>query len=87
MLNEILLDQRISKDNKKRVYNSVVKHIITYGSEELQLKRQAQEMLKSTEMDSWRSSARISRRERIRNERVREIIGAEGTIVWYVISV
>lgn len=81
MLNGILWDQRISKDNKKRIYNSVVKPIITYGSEVWQLKKRTQEMLKATEMDFWRRSAGISRRERVRNERVREIMGVEGTIV------
>jgi hypothetical protein len=35
----------------------------------------------ATEMDYWRRVVGISRRERIRNENVREIIRADGNIV------
>ncbi|CAH0383863.1 unnamed protein product [Bemisia tabaci] len=80
MLNGIPRDKRISEDNKKRIYNSVVRPIMTYGSGVWQLKMRTQEMLKATEMDFWRRLAGISRRERIRNERVREVMGVEGTI-------
>ena len=51
MLNGIQWDQRISKDKKRRIYNVVVKSIITYGCEVWQLKKQTQDMLRATEMD------------------------------------
>ena len=38
-------------------------------------------MLRATEMDFWRRFAGISRRERIRNEKVCEIMGVKNTIV------
>ena len=81
MLNGVLWDQRISKENKRRIYNAIVKSIITYGSEVWQLKKRSEDILRATEMDFWRRSAGISRRERVRNERVRGIMGVEEDIV------
>ncbi|XP_030749700.1 uncharacterized protein LOC115877593 [Sitophilus oryzae] len=81
MLNGVLWDQGISKTNKKNIYNTVVKSIITYGSEVWQLKSRTENMLLATEMDYWRRSAGKSKREQITNNRVREIMRAEHTIV------
>ena len=81
MLNGVLWDQSISKETKRKIYNVIVKSIVTYGSEVWQLKKRTEDMLRATEMDFWRRSAGISRRERIRNERVREIMGVEKDIV------
>ena len=81
MLNGVLWDQRISKETKRKIYNVIVKSIVTYGSEVWQLKKRTEDMLRATEMDFWRRSAGISRRERIRNEKVREIMGVEKDIV------
>jgi hypothetical protein len=63
-----LWDQGISKDNKKRIYNTIIKSIVTYSSEIWPLKERSENMLLTTEMDFWRRSAGRSRRERIRNE-------------------
>lgn len=81
MMNGILWDQSISKTNKQRIYNTILKSILTYGSEVWQIKQRSENMLLATEMDFWRRSAGISRRDHIRNERIREIMGAEHTII------
>lgn len=81
MLNTILWDQKISKENKHRIYNTIVKSIVTYGSEVWQLKEKSMKTLEATEMDYWRRSAGKSRLERIRNERIREVMGIKHTIV------
>ena len=81
MMNGILWDQTISKVNKKRIYNSIIKSILTYGSEVWQLKKRSQDILKATEMDYWRRSAGVSRKDHVRNERIREIMGVENNIV------
>ena len=81
MLNGVLWDQSISKETKRKIYNVIVKSIVTYGSEVWQLKKRTEDMLRATEMDFWRRSAGISRRERIRNVKVREIMGVEKDIV------
>ncbi|XP_030764607.1 uncharacterized protein LOC115888880 [Sitophilus oryzae] len=81
VLNGVLRDQGISKANKKNIYNTVVKSIITYGSEVWREKQNRENMLSATEMDYWRRSAGKTKREQITNNRVREIMGAEHTIV------
>ncbi|XP_044760889.1 uncharacterized protein LOC123318344 [Coccinella septempunctata] len=92
MMNGILWDQSISKSNKHRIYNTILKSIVTYGSEVWQMKQRSEKMLLATEMDFWQRSAGISRRDRVRNERVREIMGSKHTItddiktkqlIWY----
>lgn len=81
MLNGVLWDKNISKENKKRIYNTIVKSIVTYSSEVWPIKAKTEKMLMATEMDFWRRSAGRSRIERIRNERIREIMGVKSNIV------
>lgn len=81
MLNGVLWDQRISKENKRRIYNAIVKSIVTYGCEVWPMKQRTREVLEATEMDFWRRSAGISRKDRVRNETVRDIMDAKQTIV------
>ena len=45
------------------------------------MKQRTREVLEATEMDFWRRSAGISRKDRVRNETVREIMDAKQTIV------
>lgn len=68
-LNSILWDQHISKSNKHRIYNTIIKSIITYGSEVWQLKASTERTLEATEMDFWRRASGISRLERFTNNR------------------
>lgn len=76
LLNNVLWDQGISKDNKKRIYKTIIKSIVTYSSE-----KRSENMLLTTEMDFWRKSAGKSRRERIRNERIRKIMNVNTIII------
>jgi hypothetical protein len=46
-----------------------------------QLGKSEEQRIMATEMDYWRRAAGISRLERIRNERVREIMRVDGNIV------
>ncbi|PSN39623.1 hypothetical protein C0J52_13800 [Blattella germanica] len=70
-LNNILWDRDITSKTKTNIYNSIVKSTITYGSETWHLKSGAIQKLHSTEMDFWRRSARISRRDKIKNTVIR----------------
>ncbi|XP_030752234.1 uncharacterized protein LOC115879478 [Sitophilus oryzae] len=71
ILNGILWDKNITIENKKRIYNSIVKSIITYTSEVWPLKQKAERTLKDTEMDFWRRSVGKSRNDKIPNETIR----------------
>lgn len=81
MLNTVLWDQNISKENKHRIYNAIVKSIVTYGSEVWQLKEKSIKTLEATEMDYWRRAAGKSRLEKVRNERIRELMHVKHTMV------
>lgn len=81
LLNSILWDQSISNNNKHRIYNAIVKSIITYSSEVWQIKERYKRKLEATEMDFWRRSAGKSRLERVTNNRIREIMNVKHTIV------
>lgn len=80
MLNSVLWDNKISKTNKHRIYNAIVKSIVSYGSEVWPLKEKNIRTLEATEMDFWRRAAGRSRVERITNDRIREIMGVHRTI-------
>ncbi|XP_057670224.1 uncharacterized protein LOC130902259 [Diorhabda carinulata] len=79
-LNSVLWDKQISKENKHRIYNSIIKSITTYSSEIWPLKEKTVKMLEATEMDYWRRAAGISRLEKISNDRIREIMKVQHTI-------
>ena len=51
MLSSILWDQSISKEKKRLIYNTIIKSILTYGSEVWPMKDRTQKILKATEMN------------------------------------
>ena len=57
---------------KTHIYNPIVKSTITYAAETWRLKAKTVEKLSSTEMDFWRRSARISRKDKIRNTKIKQ---------------
>ena len=57
---------------KTRIYHAVVKSTITYAAETWCLKAKTVAKLNSTEMDFWRRSARISRKDKIRNNIIKQ---------------
>ena len=52
---------------KTHIYHAIVNSTITYAAETWCLKAKTAAKLNSTEMDFWRRSARISRKDKIRN--------------------
>ncbi|XP_030750618.1 uncharacterized protein LOC115878302 [Sitophilus oryzae] len=76
-LNSILWDKAVSKENKHKIYNSIVKSIISYGSEVWPLKERNLKLLEAMEMDFWRHAAGKSKLDRVRNERIQNIMGVK----------
>lgn len=70
MLNSIISKQNISKDKKRRIYNSIFKYIIRCGAEVWQIKGKTDNLLKATEIAFCRRAAGRSRREKVTNERI-----------------
>ena len=80
LLNNILWYQQISKQNKHRIYNTIVKPITSYGCEIWPITQRTEKLLEATEMDYWRRAAGRSKLEKVRNVRIREIMG--GTVLY-----
>lgn len=80
-LNSILWSEQIHKETKKRLYNTLVKNILTYGAETWAITKRYQDKILATEMDFLRRSCRKSRLEHIRNEAIRESMEMGKTVI------
>jgi hypothetical protein len=63
------------------IYNALIKSSLFYGSETWRLTEGNKRRVEATEMDALRRSFRISRKDKIRNETIRQRIGLEETII------
>jgi hypothetical protein len=57
-----------------KMYQALVQSILLYGAETWTLNTQQANKLLATEMDFWRRSARKSRKEKVRNVTIREVM-------------
>ena len=71
-LNRILWDHDMTPKTKTHIYHAIVKRTITYAAETWGLKAQTVSKLNNTEMDFWRRSARISKKDQIRNTIIKQ---------------
>jgi hypothetical protein len=71
----------ITLNVKEHIHNAIVKCVLLYGCEVWQLGKREEQRMMATEMDYWRSVAGTSCLERIRDERIREIMRMDGSIV------
>lgn len=83
-LNSIWWSREISKQKKYNIYDTVVKSIVTYGSETWRCNEADRKRLNAVEMDALRRSCRISRMDRVSNETIRERMGNRETINEYI---
>ena len=80
-LQKIWKDKTITSTTKIRLYEACVIPVLLYGSECWTVKKKDEKRLLVTEMSWLRGTARISRRQRMRNEKIREILHQEETVV------
>ena len=71
-LNSILWDRDVTPETKTYIYHAIVKSTFTYTAETWCLKVKTVAKLNSTQMDFWRRSARICRKEKIRNNIIKQ---------------
>ena len=76
-LNSIWWDKHITKNRKLQIYKTVIQSILTYGVEVWQISVRNQNKILATEMDVLRRSAGKSRKEKIRNRQIKEIMKEE----------
>jgi hypothetical protein len=70
-----------SQTKKKLMYQALAQSILLKGAETWALNTQQANKLLATEMDFWRISARKSRKEKVRNVTIREIMEAGKNIL------
>jgi len=71
-LNRNLWDRDVTPKTKTHIYHAIVKSTITYAAETRCLKAKTVAKINSTEMDFWRRSALISRKDKIRNTIIKQ---------------
>jgi hypothetical protein len=71
----------VTPKTKTRIYHAIVKSTITYAAETWCLKAKTAAKLNSTEMDFWRPSARISRKDKIRNNIIKQKINVTRSLL------
>jgi len=76
-----LWDRDVNPKTKTHIYHAIVKSTITYGAETWCLKAKTVAKLNSTEMDLWRRSARISRKDKIRNTNIKQKMDVTRSLV------
>jgi hypothetical protein len=74
MLNCVLWSKNVLHKTKKLMYQALVQSILIYGTETWTLNTQQANKLLATEMDFWRRSARKSRKQKVRNVTIREVM-------------
>jgi hypothetical protein len=81
MLNSVLWSKNILHKTKKLMYQALVQSILLCGAETWTLDTQQANKLLATEMDLWRRSARKSRKEKVRNVTIREVMEVRKNIL------
>lgn len=77
-LNRILISKReVSKLTKMKIYESVFVPVLTYGCESWVLSERQKSKLQACEMRYLRRAEGVTKRDRIRNEEIRNRLGAE----------
>ena len=71
-LNSVLWDRDVTPKTKIHIYHELLKSTITYAAETWCLKAKTVAKLNSTEMDFSRRSARIFRKDKIRNNIIKQ---------------
>ena len=74
-------DKRMGMRLKAKVYRLVVRPVLTYGAECWALNKRDEKRLEVTEMNMLRRMLGVTRRDRLRNEEVRERTGMQENIV------
>ena len=74
-------DKRMGMRLKAKVYRLVVRPVLTYGAECWALNKRDEKRLEVTEINMLRRMLGVTRRDRLRNEEVRERTGMQENIV------
>jgi hypothetical protein len=71
-LRSVLWNRDVTHKIKTHIYHAIVKSTMTYAAETWCLKAKTVAKLNSTQMDFWRRSTQISRKDKIRNNIIKQ---------------
>jgi hypothetical protein len=80
-LNGVWWSKNITRNQKKMIYNSMVKSVLIYGDKTWALYEDDRRRINVTEIDTLRRSARISKLDRKMNKYIREKMDAQDMIL------
>jgi hypothetical protein len=70
----------VQKKTKKMLYSTIIESIGLYGAEIWEITEENKKKLQAFQMDFIRRSCEISRSDRVRNDRIKEIMDLDKTI-------
>jgi len=76
----------VTPKTKTHIYHAIVKSTITYVAGTWCLKAKTVATLNSTEMDFWRHSARVSRKDNIKNTTIKQKMNVIRSLLDDIIS-
>ena len=91
-LNSIWWSEEITRNRKYRIYNTIVKSILTYGCEAWRMTKREEKGVVAVEMDALRRSCGVSRKDRIKNDVIKKEMKVGETVeeeiqrrqlIWY----
>ena len=74
-LTGVICDKKVPLRIKSKLFRTVVRQVLLYGSESWAVGKKEEELVMKTEMRMLRWIAEVSRREMLRNEEIRERCG------------
>ena len=76
----VVCDKRMPLKTKAKIYKSVIRSVLLYGTESAALRREEERRLEVTEMKMLRNLCRISLKEHGRNDDIRKLAGVVNII-------
>ena len=83
-LNSILWDREVTLKTKTHIYHAIVKSTIAYAADTGCLKAKTVAKLNSTEINFWRRSAPIPRKDKIRNTIIKQKMNVTRSLLDYI---
>jgi hypothetical protein len=81
LLNSILWSKKVQKKTKMMLYSTIIESMGLYGAEIWEITEANKKKLQAFQMDFLRRSCGISRLDHVQNDRIKEIMNLDKTII------
>jgi len=76
----VLYDRKMPRKLKVKIYNTVIRPVLTYGAETWVMRKKEERLIQSTEMRMLRRIKGITKRDREKNENIRRELGVPNIV-------